>query len=339
MRRRTHLSTYNWGQWFGSSWASTLDERLELDGEGVVFAADDGMILVYPVPAPGISVMPAKGPHWPLDWDGAPDALIRITDPGSADGPTRSRDWAPGTNRALLQTDQDEVDRRFYAIVIDLVSTTTELVDEEARIAWRARTTLWGTPVGGFAGAGRLPLRFPGQYHAPETGLHRNFRHYYDPENARYISPDPLGLAPATNHHGYVPDPLRWTDPWGLVSCESSRHGITEEREARVEGQHGPGAQDRARENADPTGPEPSLPGEFYEDFFWEGDDFVLSRRLREGVDGTPAIPNPRARAGQDSHLHRFEHGEPVGINGSGRETQRRGSRHPDGHIHTAYPV
>jgi hypothetical protein len=31
--RRTHLSTYNWGQWFGPSWASTLDERLELDGE------------------------------------------------------------------------------------------------------------------------------------------------------------------------------------------------------------------------------------------------------------------------------------------------------------------
>ncbi|WP_455713111.1 DUF6531 domain-containing protein [Streptomyces pristinaespiralis] len=29
--RRTHLSGYRFGQWFGRSWASTLDERIELD--------------------------------------------------------------------------------------------------------------------------------------------------------------------------------------------------------------------------------------------------------------------------------------------------------------------
>ncbi|MFD3576359.1 DUF6531 domain-containing protein [Streptomyces sp. NPDC058644] len=79
--RRTHLSTYGWGRWFGPSWASTLDERLELDAEGVVFAAEDGMILLYPVPRPGTSVMPVEGPRWPLDWDGAPGAPIRISDP------------------------------------------------------------------------------------------------------------------------------------------------------------------------------------------------------------------------------------------------------------------
>ncbi|GAA3496599.1 hypothetical protein GCM10019016_037000 [Streptomyces prasinosporus] len=83
---------------------------------------------------------------------------------------------------------------------------------------------------------------------------------YYDPGNARCISPDPLGLAPAPNHHGYVPDPPRWSDPWGLVNCESGRHGTTEQREAHIEGQHGPDAQDRVRENADPTGPEPHCP-------------------------------------------------------------------------------
>ncbi len=79
--RRTHLSTYGWGRWFGPSWASTLDERLELDAQGVVFAAEDGMILLYPVPLPGTSVMPEEGPRWPLDWDGSPGAPIRITDP------------------------------------------------------------------------------------------------------------------------------------------------------------------------------------------------------------------------------------------------------------------
>ncbi|MFI5688545.1 DUF6531 domain-containing protein [Streptomyces sp. NPDC051636] len=266
-------------------------------------------------------------------WDGS-----HLAEQLGSSGPTRTWEWAPGTDRALLQMEQDEVDRRFYAIVTDLVGTPTELVDEEGRIAWRARTTLWGTPVGGATGPADCPLRFPGQYHDEETGLRYNFRRYYDPDNARYISPDPLGLAPAPNHHAYVRDPLRWTDPWGLVSCEGN-HGITSDRENHIEGQHGPGAQDRVRENADPTGPEPSLPGEFYEDFFWDGDDFVLGRRLREGIEGTPAVPNPRARAGDNTHIHRFDHGEPVGINGSGRETSVVEVVIRDGNIHTAYPV
>ncbi|MEU8979096.1 DUF6531 domain-containing protein [Streptomyces sp. NPDC048309] len=81
--RRTHLSTYTWGRSFGPSWASTLDERLELDDQGAAFATEDGMILLYPVPEPGASVLPVEGPRWPLDWDGAPGAPLRITDPAS----------------------------------------------------------------------------------------------------------------------------------------------------------------------------------------------------------------------------------------------------------------
>ncbi|WP_445032572.1 DUF6531 domain-containing protein [Streptomyces sp. SAS_275] len=268
-------------------------------------------------------------------WDGSHLA----EQSGSTGGPTRSWEWAPGTDRAVLQIDQDEVDRRFYAIVTDLVGTPTELVDEEGRIAWQARTALWGTPLGGAVDPVDCPLRFPGQYHDAETGLRYNFRRYYDPETARYISADPLGLAPAPNHHAYVSNPLRFTDPLGLVSCEGSNHGISSDRETHIEGQHGPGAQDRVREAADPTGPEPSLPGEFNDDFLWDGDNFVLGRRLMEGVDGTPAIPNPRARAGQNTHLHRFDYGDTVGVNGSGRATSVVEVVIRDGNIHTAYPV
>jgi RHS repeat-associated protein len=32
------------------------------------------------------------------------------------------------------------------------------------------------------------PLRFPGQYFDPETGLHYNFFRHYDPETARYLT-------------------------------------------------------------------------------------------------------------------------------------------------------
>lgn len=41
---------------------------------------------------------------------------------------------------------------------------------------------------------------------------------YYDPETARYTSPDPLGLLPAPNPHAYVHNPISWTDPQGLSS-------------------------------------------------------------------------------------------------------------------------
>ena len=71
---RTHLSSYRTGRFFGPSWASTLDQRLELDDQGVVFVAEDGSMLIYPVPEPGSPVLPVQGPRWPLEWDGTPAA-------------------------------------------------------------------------------------------------------------------------------------------------------------------------------------------------------------------------------------------------------------------------
>lgn len=64
--RRTHVSSYRAGRLFGRSWASTLDQRLEFDDEGVVYVAEDGMLLVYPEPPAGEQIMPQAGPRWPL---------------------------------------------------------------------------------------------------------------------------------------------------------------------------------------------------------------------------------------------------------------------------------
>ncbi|WP_405858120.1 DUF6531 domain-containing protein [Streptomyces sp. NBC_01515] len=80
---RTHLSSYRGGVRFGPTWISTLDECLQIDGEGVVFAAADGMRLVYPVPEPGVPTMPVKGVRWPLEWDGKPDSAMTVTDPAT----------------------------------------------------------------------------------------------------------------------------------------------------------------------------------------------------------------------------------------------------------------
>ncbi|MFC9915842.1 putative T7SS-secreted protein [Streptomyces sp. NPDC127197] len=121
------------------------------------------------------------------------------------------------TERILTaDTRQDEVDRRFFAIATDLVGTPTELIGQDGDIAWRTRATLWGTTAWSRSSTAYTPLRFPGQYYDPETGLHYNLFRHYDPETARYLTPDPLGLTPAPNPATYVHNPHTWSDPLGL---------------------------------------------------------------------------------------------------------------------------
>ncbi|WP_037861778.1 DUF6531 domain-containing protein, partial [Streptomyces sp. NRRL S-241] len=118
-------------------------------------------------------------------------------------------------------SDQQEIDRRFFAIVADLSGTPAALVTPDGSIAWRARSTVWGATQWNRDASAYTPLRYPGQILDPETGLHYNFNRFYDPTTGRYISPDPLGLAPSPNHYGYVPNPFTLWDPLGLAGCEA----------------------------------------------------------------------------------------------------------------------
>ncbi|MEV7504783.1 DUF6531 domain-containing protein [Streptomyces sp. NPDC093018] len=170
-----------------------------------------------------------------FSWDDS--ALAEQTVP---DGQVITWDYTPGTHRLVAQTDHiptgapdntsflarlaEESDPgrapRFHAVVTDSIGTPMELVSVSGDLVWQHRTTLWGT---GFASpeadsdSADCPLRFPGQYADPETGLHYNLHRYYDPETARYISPDPLGLEPSSNPYAYVVNALGWTDPLGLA--------------------------------------------------------------------------------------------------------------------------
>ncbi|MZD08171.1 type IV secretion protein Rhs, partial [Streptomyces sp. SID5785] len=148
---------------------------------------------------------------------------------------------------------QSEIDSRFFAIVTDLIGTPRELVAEDGDIAWHTRTTLWGTTTWNTNATAYTPLRFPGQYHDPETGLHYNYFRHYDPETARYLSADPLGLTPAPHPSTYIANPLTWSDPLGLapVECPNAwRNG--------AEGPHnaanGERLREQLREEAGPVG-------------------------------------------------------------------------------------
>ncbi|WP_107424713.1 putative T7SS-secreted protein [Streptomyces antioxidans] len=162
-------------------------------------------------------------------WDGT-----RLAEQTATDGTTLTWDYAPDTHRPLTQTEHQESGTRFHAIVTDLVGTPTELVTPDGELAWQHRTALWGTALPTPPGAADCPLRFPGQYADPETGLHYNFFRHYDPETARYASPDPLGLQPAPNPRTYVHNPGGQTDPLGLApDCPQENKNHRYRRDSR----------------------------------------------------------------------------------------------------------
>ena len=156
-------------------------------------------------------------------WDG-PVLAEQVTTGGAPERVT-TWDYQPGTfspvtqaERSWRQAPQPQVDTQLYAIVTDLIGAPSELVSPEGALAGHQQRTLWGTTLWKPGGAA-TPLRFPGQYHDPETGLHYNNHRYYDPATGRYLSPDPLGLAPAPNPHAYVPNPNAQIDPLGLIGA------------------------------------------------------------------------------------------------------------------------
>jgi RHS repeat-associated protein len=166
-------------------------------------------------------------------WDGLVLAEQTTTGPSAA-RQTITWDWEPDSFRPVAQTErpslrdapQEEIDKRFYAIVTDFVGAPTELVTPTGDIAWQPRTTLWGNPLPADPGQTDCPLRFPGQYHDPETGLNYNYHRYYDPSTARYNSTDPIGLEGGPNPHIYVPNPDHWLDPLGLSTYGTAGNAV-----------------------------------------------------------------------------------------------------------------
>ncbi|MGH9059161.1 MAG: RHS repeat domain-containing protein, partial [Acidimicrobiales bacterium] len=131
-------------------------------------------------------------------------------------------DHHPGTTRPVTQTEHLGEGVRFFSFVTNPIGTPVDLVDSRGVLAWHGTTTLWGKAKPQRIAGTSTPLRFPGQYADDETGLHYNVFRYYDPATGRYLSQDPLGLAPAPDPVGYVPNPLLQADPLGL-GCGGSK--------------------------------------------------------------------------------------------------------------------
>jgi RHS repeat-associated protein len=102
---------------------------------------------------------------------------------------------------------------------LDHLGTPQELTSADGKIVWSAHYQAYGKITRLDVSAVDNPLRFQGQYFDRESGLHYNRHRYYNPDNGRYLTPDPVKLAGGVNGYLYVPNPTGWVDPLGLNAC------------------------------------------------------------------------------------------------------------------------
>ncbi len=134
---------------------------------------------------------------------------------------------------------------RTYWYHCDHLGTPQELTDAQGNIVWAGSYKAWGKVRKVQRFESRIVgntvqhiavddepvaqnIRFQGQYEDEETGLHYNRFRYYDPDAARYISQDPIGLMGGRNLYTYVHNPITWIDPLGLaprrpIDCAKSK--------------------------------------------------------------------------------------------------------------------
>ncbi|WP_223811913.1 RHS repeat-associated core domain-containing protein [Pseudomonas oryziphila] len=112
----------------------------------------------------------------------------------------------------------------------DHLGTPMELTDHNGEVAWAGQYKAWGEVREARSEWARQiglsnPIRFQGQYHDHETGLHYNRYRYYDPKAGRFINQDPISYFGGLNLFAYTPNPIDWIDPLGLAKRGPKTNG------------------------------------------------------------------------------------------------------------------
>ena len=128
---------------------------------------------------------------------------------------------------------------RIYYLHGDHLGTPQEAVGEDGGVVWQAAYKAWGRIHRLEKGEISQPFRFQGQYEDEETGLYYNRHRYYDPDTARYLTQDPIGLLGGNNLYAYTPNSTGWVDPLGLapkrpIDCKKGAM-IFAEKKAQIE--------------------------------------------------------------------------------------------------------
>jgi RHS repeat-associated protein len=126
--------------------------------------------------------------------------------------------WSPhspwGTDPLFVR-----IGSQYYWYQNDHQGTPQKIITTSGLVVWSATYDSFGNARIGAQGI-TSNLRFPGQYHDAETGLHYNLHRHFDPETARYLSTDPYGQG--LNHYAYsLNNPLTLIDPLGLCAVNT----------------------------------------------------------------------------------------------------------------------
>ncbi|WP_447927012.1 RHS repeat-associated core domain-containing protein [Vreelandella sp. EE27] len=167
-------------------------------------------------------------------WDG--DRLVRE----ESENQRSTIVYEPGSFVPMLRIDDTQEGPQLSAFVTDAIGTPMQLVAAHGETQWQGQPDDWAA-VKNIRGNTAQPIRFQGQWQDEESGLYYNRHRYYDPQQGRYVSQDPIGLRGGTNLYGYVANPMGAVDPLGLEGflaemgasiSNSARNGYTALSEA-----------------------------------------------------------------------------------------------------------
>ncbi|EGP18695.1 RHS repeat-associated core domain-containing protein, partial [Halomonas sp. TD01] len=130
--------------------------------------------------------------------------------------------YEPGSFVPMLRIDetqgpQGNQNTQLSAYITDALGTPLQLLSPNGQPRWLAEPDDWAAVTKQRAVRGvTQPIRFQGQWHDEESGLYYNRHRYYDPQQGRYISQDPIGLNGGDNLYQYAASPIMEVDPLGL---------------------------------------------------------------------------------------------------------------------------
>lgn len=141
----------------------------------------------------------------------------------------------PGIDNKLRQT----VSGTASYFLADHLGTTRGLTDSSGSVSSTLNYDSFGNVVNG---AASTRYTYTGRELDLETGLMYYRARWYDPQQGRFVSEDPIGFSGGINFYAYVENsPLRFSDPSGLCPQSPQPDGAACDRKlARIFG--GPGA-------------------------------------------------------------------------------------------------
>ncbi|CAM4090746.1 RHS repeat-associated core domain-containing protein [Flavobacterium branchiophilum] len=109
-----------------------------------------------------------------------------------------------------------------YSILADHLGTPIEMYQDDGSLFWERQLNANGKTIKETQ-QGSCPFLFQGQYYDTEIELAYNRFRYYDVEDGRYISQDPIGLLSGVlNFYSYIDNPNDEIDPLGLVGLNTT---------------------------------------------------------------------------------------------------------------------